>query len=111
MLTSLFNIQILIPVMKRIKANVVYHWDHPNHKFFRGDKVKVNYVGDGESNVLKGRVGQVGEVLARSATKSGVARDGTSRQWTRYYVLFPDGEVSGFYSEYLSRVLRQSISF
>lgn len=63
----------------------------------------MDYVGEGDSNVLKGRVGQSGQVIARSALENGLAREGTHRQWTRYYVLFPDGEVSGFFSEFLSK--------
>ena len=89
--------------MKQIKARVVYNWNHPNHKFLPYDKVRVDYVGEGDSNVLKGRVGQSGQVIARSALENGLAREGTHRQWTRYYVLFPDGEVSGFFSEFLSK--------
>ena len=91
---------------KQIKANVVYNWDHPNHKFFPGDEVKVAYVLDTESKVLQSRVGQIGRVIARSATKDGLARGHNTlfgRAFTRYYVEFPDKGVHGFHSHYIEK--------
>jgi hypothetical protein len=93
--------------MKNINAMVTYDWKHKNHKFMPLDTVKVSYVNEAEPYTLKSRVGQEGTILARSTTKYGTARVpycGTERQWTRYYVVFNDGEVNGFYSWYLNKV-------
>ena len=90
--------------MNKIKATVVYDWNHPQHKFFPGDKVEVYNVNQCESNVLKSRLGQSGTVIARSALGNGLAREGTFRQWTRYYLQFPDGQINGFFSWYLKEV-------
>lgn len=87
----------------KIKAMVVYNWDHPNHKFFPGGEVEVRFVNEVESQPLKSRVGQKGKVFARSSLSDGLARYGTFRQWTRYYVQFEDGEVNGFFSWYLEK--------
>ena len=97
--------------MRNIKAKVVYNWDHPRHKFFPGDQVKVYNINEIEPNTLKSRLGQSGTVIARSSLENGLAREGTYRQWTRYYVQFPDGEINGFFSWYLTRTLRQSLSY
>lgn len=93
--------------MKQIKANVVYDWNHPNHKFFPGEKVRVSYVLDTESKVLQSRIGQRGTVIARSSTSSGTARGGVDsifgRMFTRYYVQFDDGEINGYHSHYIEK--------
>ena len=94
---------------KSIKANVVYNWNHPNHKFFPGDEVKVVYVTDTESDVLRSKVGRSGKVIARSATKDGLARGHNTRYgrcFTRYYVEFSDGNMHGYHSSYLDKVLQ-----
>ena len=93
---------------KSIKANVVYNWNHPNHKFFPGDEVKVGYVLETESKVLQSRVGQTGKVIARSATKDGLARGYNTcygRAFTRYYVEFSDGSIHGYHSHYINKVV------
>ena len=93
--------------MKQIQANVVYNWNHPNHKFFPGDVVKVAYVLETESKVLQSRTGQKGTVIARSATSDGTARGGNDtfygRAFTRYYVQFEDGEINGYHSHYIQK--------
>ncbi len=93
---------------KTIKANVVYNWDHPRHKFFPNDEVKVAYVLETESKVLQSKVGQIGKVVARSATKDGLARGHNTfygRAFTRYYVEFSDGSIHGYHSHYLEKSL------
>lgn len=93
--------------MKQIKANVVYDWNHPNHKFFPAERVRVSYVLDTESKILQSRIGQTGTVIARSATSDGRARGGADtifgRMFTRYYVKFNDGEINGFHSHYIKK--------
>lgn len=102
--------------MKTIKANVVYNRDHFKHKLLPGDKARVRLRNDNESKTLNKRRGQVGTVVAVVArstwtedflgnkNKNKTARDGTSRQWNRYYLEFEDGERHGFYSWYLEKV-------
>lgn len=93
-----------------IKARVTFDWEHKNHKFFPGDKATVTYVGAGDSKNLKSYVGQTGTVVARSAWGNSktnpeyLAREGTHRQWTRYFLKFEDTSVAGFYSEFLKKV-------
>lgn len=85
-----------------IKACVVYDWTHPLHKFFPGDRVRVTYVNSIESKPLKDTVGCSGVVIARSTDpRTGTARS-MWRQFTRYYVLFPNGKVHGLQSCYLT---------
>ena len=93
---------------KSIKANVVYDWSHPNHKFFPGDEVKVGYVLETESKVLQSQVGQTGKVIARSTAKDGLARGYNTRYgrcFTRYYVEFSDGSIHGYHSNYINKVV------
>lgn len=93
-----------------IKARVTFDWNHPNHKFLPHDKATVTYVGTEDSENLKSYVGQTGTVVARSAWGNSknnpnyLAREGTHRQWTRYYLQFDDKSVAGFYSEFLKKV-------
>lgn len=112
--------------MKKIKANVTYNWKHKNSKFKPGDAVVPNvdfgcrnpdeaYAAAGVSRIQMFRMGEVGTVIAASCAGDGnlrgytrVTRRGRTvsnnyRQYTRYYVQFPDGEIFGFHSHILSK--------
>lgn len=80
-----------------IKAKVLTDWNHHNCKFYPGQLVTVKgVVADWESNRLQSFAGEQGRVFAASTQDGKRMRNGTSRQWTRYYVEFSNGQVGGF---------------
>ena len=85
---------------KDIKANIITDWNHFNCKFLPGDYVMVSKTisksGHYESKRLQSFAAHVGRVFAASSPDGKRMRDGTHRQWTKYYVEFDNGEVGGF---------------
>ena len=86
-----------------IRARVLTEWSHRNCKFFPGDTVEVRACHSSESNVIRGRVGQEGKVVAVSSADGINIRGDYSRAFTRYYVEFADGQCSGIHSHYLAK--------
>ena len=113
-------------VIDDIKANVTTKWSHPNCKFQRGDRVRVNanVLPKKYTSVLEGKVrgvdsyfskpivekaGNEGHVIAVSCTPDGKIRgrapDGyCERMYTRYYVQFTDKTIFGIHSHALDLV-------
>lgn len=111
--------------MKRdeIKASVKWDWDHPNCKFLPGDEVIVDVnheVTSAAMRLLRGSAdlgpysrpylkynNHTGKVIAVSCTPDGKIRgipaNGYARQFTRYYVEFPNGDVIGYHSHHLEK--------
>ena len=85
-----------------IKAKVLTDWTHGNCKFVPGQLVKVkDNVSYWESKRLQSFAGQQGRVFAATTQDGKRMRNGTSRQATRYYVEFANGQVGGFDSSNL----------
>ena len=98
--------------MKRheIKAKVMWYWDNPQCKFQPGDYAKVKVGGP--------RHGQIGIVKAVTCTRipdgnggfliravwRDPRNDRCSRMFTKYYLVFEDGEYESFHSHYLTKV-------
>ena len=90
---------------KDIKAKVLTDWNHFNCKFLPDQLVKVNNdIAYWESKRLQSFAGQVGKVFAATTQDGKRMRNGTSRQSTRYYVEFSNGEVGGFDSMNLTLI-------
>ena len=90
---------------KDIKAKVLTDWNHFNCKFLPDELVKVkNNIAPRESKRLQSFAGQVGKVFAATTQDGKRMRNGTSRQSTRYYVEFSNGEVGGFDSMNLTLI-------
>lgn len=70
----------------------LYNPKSPLAKAYVGDKVRINYVHDDDSNKLRERVGHVGTVLGRTSYTN------PHTPGNRYYVQFEDGYVGGFES-------------
>ena len=92
-----------------IKANVMYDWnaDAKRTKFGPGDSVKVlnvDYRCDHSSKARLLTIGKMGKVIAVTTTGNGNIRS-RDRQYTRYYVEFQDGQVHGFHSRFLEKVV------
>ena len=92
-----------------IKANVMYDWDAnaKRTKFGPGDSVKVlnvDYRGDHSSEERQATIGKTGKVIAVTTTGNGKVR-GRDRMYTRYYVEFQNGQVHGFHSHFLEKVV------
>jgi len=110
---------------KQIRANVKTSWSHPNCKFQRGDRVKVDESAGGygwtgtdgaprvtasyNSRPIQDRIGQEGHVVAVSCTPDGRIRGKApngycERMYSRYYVQFCDGVIHGLHSHFLTSV-------
>lgn len=114
-----------------IRARVTARWKHGNCKFQPGDYAEVTAqvlprqyvkmsggIGDGHSHVSKKkqrRVAQVGRVIAVSCLRDGRIRSNDwgddaqpTRQFTRYYIQFRDGEILGYDSHHLNQAFSMS---
>lgn len=95
----------------QIKALVKWDWDHPNCKFKPRDRVRVVFgclSSEGRYNrsyseEYQNHYGEVGTVIAVSCTKFGTIRS-ARRQYTRYYVLFDNGDVVGYHSNHIEKL-------
>ena len=92
-----------------IRASVITSWDptsNVNCKFTPSQVVKVRgtAVRRGESGRYKKYAGKVGIVVAASS-RDGSTMRGDSRQFTRYFVVFPalNNKVVGLHSHYLKQ--------
>lgn len=112
-----------------IRAHVTTSWSHANCKFQPDDFAEVSaqvlpreWVHEDEcggrrirpgrtyvSEKKRGRVAQVGRVIAVSCLEDGRIRSNTyrpgqpTRMFTRYYIQFNDGEILGYESHHLKR--------
>jgi hypothetical protein len=96
----------------KIKAEHITNWNHPNAKFYPGDKVTLvdtyhNTMWHRAAGLSKIQYNHIkredGTVIASSA-KGGKQR-GMRRQYTRYYVEFSDGYVGGYHSHVLTKAV------
>ena len=96
-----------------IKANVTTKWSHPNCKFQRGDRVRVNahvlpnVISSYFSKPIQERAASEGHVIAVSCTPDGKIRGRSAngfceRMYTRYYVQFADKSIFGIHSHALT---------
>ena len=93
--------------MKKIKADVMYEWNHgrnPGCNFYPGDRAKVAYKYSWNSNVTNRYVNKEGIVIAVSSGSPGLVRGRESRQFTRYYLHMPDGEIISSHAHVLTKV-------
>lgn len=90
---------------KDITAKILTDWNHFNCKFHPQERVMVkNSMPYWESQRLQSFAGQVGTVFAATTQDGKRMRNGSSRQSTRYYVEFDNGQVGGFDSSSLDLV-------
>ena len=95
----------------QVKAHVIYDWNHHLCKFLPGDRVKVckaTRISDSDEKCLKKYAERYGIVYAATATEDGnmrgLSKYNYPRCHTRYYVEFPNGDVKGIHSQYLTKV-------
>ena len=106
----------------QVSAVIITQWEHRKAKFRPGDIVRVRSASSLESGVVQGRVGNIGQVVAATATRAGKMRSNEpgpgsefngfhipTRMYTKYYVLFDDDRIIGFHSHYLELAQRSDI--
>jgi hypothetical protein len=100
--------------MKKISACVLKNWtsrSNPRCKFYPGDRASCYLLPDGSKVQYKYK-GRVGTVIAVTCTPDGLIRGQapngiTNRQYTRYYLQFPDKEIVAYESCYLAPISKK----